>query len=101
MLKIPNFPLKPTIFLSEIIEKTYINRIQTGYKRNDIIDACIEAMNKENIHLTKTCRSIDKVRLSNESERGSKNVVDGGGGMQSFTRTKRTFSINKTRLPRR
>jgi len=45
-LQIPSLPLKPTIFLSDIIEKTYTDRMKTGYKRNDIIDACIDAMNK-------------------------------------------------------
>ena len=34
------------MFLSNIIEKTYAERVRTGYKRNDIIDACIDAMNK-------------------------------------------------------
>ena len=38
--------MKPTLFLSNIIEKTYAERVKTGYKRNDIIDACIDVMNK-------------------------------------------------------
>jgi len=46
LLKIPNFPLKPTIFLSDIIERTYRQRRQTGVKRNDIIDVCIEEIDK-------------------------------------------------------
>ena len=46
LLHIPSLPLKPTMFLSDIIEKTYAERVRTGYKRNDIIDACIDAMNK-------------------------------------------------------
>merc|ERR1719384_2731848 len=46
LLQIPSLPMKPTLFLSNIIEKTYAERVKTGYKRNDIIDACIEAMNK-------------------------------------------------------
>jgi len=46
LLQIPSLPLKPTMFLSDIIEKTYAERMRTGYKRNDIIDACIDAMNK-------------------------------------------------------
>ena len=46
LLGIPSLPLKPTMFLSDIIERTYAERLRTGYKRNDIIDACIDAMNK-------------------------------------------------------
>ena len=45
-LQIPSLPLKPTYFLYDIIEKTYMERTKTGYRRNDIIDACIDAMNK-------------------------------------------------------
>ena len=46
LLGIPNFPAKPTAFLSDIIERTYRQRKQTGVKRNDIIDVCIEEMEK-------------------------------------------------------
>jgi len=46
LLGIPNFPSKPTAFMSDIIERTYRHRRETGVKRNDIIDVCIEEMDK-------------------------------------------------------
>ena len=46
MVGIPNFPIMPVNFLSDVIERTYRNRVKTGHKRNDIIDICIEEMNK-------------------------------------------------------
>ena len=46
MVGISNFNMKPVHFFSDIIERTYRDRVKTGYKRNDIIDVCIEEMNK-------------------------------------------------------
>ena len=49
MLGIPNFPKIPLEFLCGIVEKTYHDRQKSGYKRNDIIDVCIEEM-KKSVH---------------------------------------------------
>ena len=46
LVGIPNFPMKPLLFFSDIVERTYEQRINSGVKRNDIIDVCIEEMNK-------------------------------------------------------
>jgi len=46
LLGIPNFPMKPVNFIANIIERTVAERMKTGYKRNDIIDVCIEEMKK-------------------------------------------------------
>ena len=46
MLGIPNFPMKPINFISDVIERTVAERMKTGYKRNDVIDVCIEEMKK-------------------------------------------------------
>jgi len=46
LLGIPNFPMKPINFIANIIERTVAERMKTGYKRNDIIDVCIEEMKK-------------------------------------------------------
>ena len=46
MVGIPNFPPKPLNFFSKIIEETVGERLKSGVKRNDIIDVCIEEMNK-------------------------------------------------------
>merc|ERR1719500_458988 len=43
---IPNFPPKPLNFFTKIIEETVAERLKSGVKRNDIIDVCIEEMNK-------------------------------------------------------
>jgi len=44
LLGVPNFPTKPCLFLSDIIERTYRHRIKTGEKRNDIIGVIVEEM---------------------------------------------------------
>ena len=50
MLGIPNFPKVPCEFLTGVIEKTYHERLRTGYRRNDIIDVCIDEM-ENSVHL--------------------------------------------------
>jgi cytochrome P450 len=45
LLGIPFFPLEPTLFFSNIIERTYKHRLSTGERRNDIIDLIIDEMN--------------------------------------------------------
>jgi cytochrome P450 len=45
LLGIPFFPLEPTLFFSNIIERTYKHRMSTGERRNDIIDLIIDEMN--------------------------------------------------------
>ena len=50
MLGIPNFPKIPLEFLCGIIEKTYHERKASGYRRNDIIDVCIEEFKKSAHH---------------------------------------------------
>ena len=49
MMGIPNFPKIPLEFLCRIIEKTYHERKKTGFRRNDIIDVCVEEM-KKSVH---------------------------------------------------
>lgn len=49
MLGIPNFPKIPLEFLCGIVEKTYHERKNSGYRRNDIIDVCIEEF-KKSVH---------------------------------------------------
>ena len=49
MMGIPNFPKIPLEFLCGIIEKTYHERKKTGFRRNDIIDVCVEEM-KKSVH---------------------------------------------------
>jgi cytochrome P450 family 6 len=46
LLGVPMFPKKPSMFLADIIERTYKNRRETGQKRNDIIDVVVEEMKK-------------------------------------------------------
>ena len=46
MVGIPNFPSQPLNFFSDIIDRTVEERLKSGVKRNDIIDVCIEEMNK-------------------------------------------------------
>ena len=50
MMGIPNFPKVPCEFLTGVIEKTYHERLRTGYRRNDIIDVCIDEM-ENSVHL--------------------------------------------------
>jgi cytochrome P450 len=45
LLGVPFFPLEPTLFFSDIIERTYKHRLSTGERRNDIIDLIIDEMN--------------------------------------------------------
>ena len=44
LLGVPHMPTKPTMFLADIIEKTYKHRKDTGEKRNDFIDVIVEEM---------------------------------------------------------
>ena len=50
MMGIPNFPKIPLEFMCGIIEKTFRDRKNSGFKRNDIIDVCVEEM-KKSVHL--------------------------------------------------
>ena len=43
------FPKKPAKFLQDIIEKTYRHRIESGEKRNDIIDVIVEEMRNNDL----------------------------------------------------
>ena len=47
-LGVPNFPKQATKFVCDLIERTYAERKNASYKvkRNDIIDFCIEEMEK-------------------------------------------------------
>jgi len=44
LLGVPMFPTKPCRFLTGIIEKTYRHRMESGERRNDIIDVIVEEM---------------------------------------------------------
>ena len=50
MMGIPNFPKIPLEFMCGIIEKTFRDRKNSDFKRNDIIDVCVEEM-KKSVHL--------------------------------------------------
>ena len=43
---VPNFPKQATNFVCDLIERTYAERKKTNFKRNDIIDFCVEEMEK-------------------------------------------------------
>ena len=58
LLGVPMFPKKPAKFLQDIIEKTYRHRIESGERRNDIIDVIVEEM--KNNDLSKDFREEDK-----------------------------------------
>ena len=58
LLGVPMFPKKPAKFLQDIIEKTYRHRIESGEKRNDIIDVIVEEM--KNNDLSKDFKEEDK-----------------------------------------
>merc|ERR1712227_797026 len=45
-LKVPNFPRKSAEFLCDVIERAYKERQRTGIKRDDIIDVCLEEMQR-------------------------------------------------------
>eukprot|EP00092_Neocalanus_flemingeri_P008738 GFUD01009411.1.p1 GENE.GFUD01009411.1~~GFUD01009411.1.p1 ORF type:complete len:510 (+),score=126.28 GFUD01009411.1:48-1577(+) len=49
LLGIPIFPKQPCLFLSNIIEKAYRQRMNSGEKRNDIIDVIVEEMNTSDL----------------------------------------------------
>jgi len=49
MLGVPMFPKKPAKFLQDIIEKTYRHRMESGEKRNDIIDVIVEEMKNNDL----------------------------------------------------
>ena len=61
---IPNFPAKPVGFMSDIIERTYRHRLHTGVRRNDIIDVCIEEINKSE-HLEEFKDHIESLLIAN------------------------------------
>ena len=63
-MNVPNFPKKPTAFLSDIIERTYRHRRQTGVRRNDIIDVCIEEMDKSE-HLEEFKGELESIMVAN------------------------------------
>jgi len=46
---VPMFPIKPSRFLTSIIEKTYRQRLESGEKRNDIIDVVVEEMKSNDV----------------------------------------------------
>jgi len=64
LLNVPNFPKKPTAFLSDIIERAYRHRRQTGVRRNDIIDVCIEEMDKSE-HLEEFKGDLEAIMVAN------------------------------------
>ena len=49
LLGVPTFPKKPAKFLQDIIEKTYRHRLESGEKRNDIIDVIVEEMKNNDL----------------------------------------------------
>ena len=63
-MNVPNFPKKPTAFLSDIIERTYRHRRESGVRRNDIIDVCIEEMDKSE-HLEEFKGDLESIMVAN------------------------------------
>ena len=49
LLGVPILPKVPLLFLSDIIEKAYKQRMASGEKRNDIIDVIVEEMNSSEL----------------------------------------------------
>merc|ERR1711936_504608 len=64
MMGIPNFPKIPLEFLCGIIEKTYHERIKTGFRRNDIIDVCVEEM-KKSVHHEEFKDDMEPILIAN------------------------------------
>jgi len=64
MLGIPNFPKIPLEFLCRIIEKTYHERKNSGYRRNDIIDVCIEEF-KKSVHHEEFKDDMEPILIAN------------------------------------
>jgi len=64
MMGIPNFPKIPLEFLCGIIEKTYQERMKTGFRRNDIIDVCVEEM-KKSVHHEEFKDDMEPILIAN------------------------------------
>lgn len=63
-LGIPNFPKVPLEFLCNIVEKTYHDRKNSGFKRNDIIDVCVEEM-KKSAHYEEFKDDLEPILVAN------------------------------------
>ena len=68
LLGIPFFPKAPVDFFTDIIERTYRHRLNTGERRNDIIDLIIDELNAAT---SKTSKHKAKKEFESEFEKNA------------------------------